>query len=182
LFHALTTPPPHAPLSTQARKKKALFGLKPSEKDYAAKMTAAQVAVDKADAALNARTSELDKMTAVLKGEMARVSAARSSILSEAIVAFAREQAENARAREAAWKSVVEPLADGDLAAVARSKKDMDELAKRAEARARNQSVAAPATATSTTAAENVGGVSAGGVSGGGTTTFAASGATADDL
>jgi hypothetical protein len=66
-----------------ARKKKTMLSLKPSEKDYASKMTLAQAAVDKADAALTARKAELDKMTTVLKVRLSCSPSASSLYLKE---------------------------------------------------------------------------------------------------
>ena len=122
------------------------------------------------------------------QGEMARVSAARASVLTDATAAFAREQAANARARAVAWEAVLSPLADGDSAVVARSKKDVDDVAKRAEARARNLAVAPASGDTAFAAAGGSGGgaaSSSGFAAPGGfsePTMFAASGTTADDL
>lgn len=58
--------------ATVQRRKKAVASLKPGTADYATKNAEAQSAAEKADKNLAARREELEKMTEVLKNEMAR--------------------------------------------------------------------------------------------------------------
>lgn len=80
------------------RRKRALASLKPGAPDHAAKSAEATTAVERADRDLAAAREALDRMTDVLKGEMARADRVRRAGMASHLAEYARLQAAHARA------------------------------------------------------------------------------------
>ncbi len=128
--------------ATLMRKKKASAALKPSDANFAARQHEAAEAVAKAEAALASRRDELDKMTGVLKLEMARVARARRRAVSGQLAEYARLQAQFAAARGDAWSRLL-PAVSVDARARQASQEAVSVIAHKAEERARKASQAA---------------------------------------
>jgi hypothetical protein len=125
--------------ATLMRKKKHSASLKPSDPNYAAKQHEATDAVAKAEAALASRRDELDKMTGVLKLEMARVARARRKAISGQLAEYARLQAQFAAARGDSWSRLL-PSISVDARARQASQEAVSVIAHKAEEKARKAS------------------------------------------
>jgi len=125
--------------ATLMRKKKHSASLKPSDANYAAKQHEATDAVAKAEAALASRRDELDKMTGVLKLEMARVARARRKALSGQLAEYARLQAQFAATRGDSWSRLL-PAVSVDARARQASQEAVSVIAHKAEEKARKAS------------------------------------------
>jgi len=130
--------------ATLQRKKKALAGLKPSDPNYVRLSAEATEAVQRSEASLAARRDELEKMTDVLKLEMARVARERRKIVSVRLADYARLQAQFAAARGDGWSRVL-PLVSVDARARQASQEAVSVIAHKAEEKARKASAAARA-------------------------------------
>ena len=125
--------------ATLMRKKKALAALKPSDANYAQLNREAMDAVAKAEAALASRRDELDKMTGVLKIEMARVARVRRRALSGQLAEYARLQAQYAAARGDSWSRLL-PAVSLDARTRQASQEAVSVIAHKAEEKARKAS------------------------------------------
>jgi hypothetical protein len=125
--------------ATLMRKKKASAALKPSDANYAAKQHEATDAVAKAEAALASRRDELDKMTGVLKLEMARVARARRKAISGQLAEYARLQAQFAATRGDSWSRLL-PSVSVDARARQAAQEAVSVIAHKAEEKARKAS------------------------------------------
>jgi len=128
--------------ATLQRKKKAVMSLKPADPNYLRKSQEATDAVNKAEAALNNRKDELEKMTDVLKLEMARVSRERRKVLASHLVEYARLQSAYAAARGDSWSRLL-PQVSVDAKSRQLSQEAVSAIAHKAEEKARKASQAA---------------------------------------
>lgn len=128
--------------ATLQRKKKAVMSLKPADPNYLRKSQEATDAVNKAEAALNNRKDELEKMTDVLKLEMARVSRERRKVLASHLVEYAKLQSSYAAARGDSWSRLL-PQVSIDAKSRQLSQEAVSTIAHKAEEKARKASQAA---------------------------------------
>ena len=133
--------------ATLQRKKKAVMGLKPADPNYLRKSQEATEAVNKAESALSNRKDELEKMTDVLKLEMARVSRERRRVLATHLVEYCRLQSTYAAARGDSWSRLL-PQISLDAKSRQLSQEAVSAIAHKAEEKARKASQAAKAKAT----------------------------------
>lgn len=164
----------HEAHATLQRKKKALASLKSTAPDYHAKAHEASAAVEKADKALAARREELDRMTDVLKAEMARTNKARRATAVARLAEYAKMSAAQARQRADAWGALL-PAISNDSSAVDASREGVAAIARKAEAKARAAAAARKTPGAGGAAA--AGGASAGSLGGAGAPAAATGGA-----
>ncbi len=124
-----------------------------------------------AEKELQDRREQLEKMTDVLKAEMARVTKSRRQQIAGRLVEFARAHESAARARADAWQAVI-PAVNANPAALEVARESVTVIARKAEAKARAASQAAKQRATgqagaSVVAAAGAGGGAEGGAAGG---------------
>jgi hypothetical protein len=136
------------------RRRRTASSLKPSDKEYERRSKESELAVQKAEATLAQRRDELERMTEVLKAEMARVNKTRRLTCSSRLAEHAKLQAEQAKAKADAWAALVAALSPSEEERD-KARETVAALAKKAEkkARASSTNLSAPGAAGASTPA-----------------------------